>query len=65
VEHGDTAFLGLRSDICVERKNLKGIFRKLDLSWSHCRWIQVNQELWLEKKCYHLKEKKPLRMLRA
>jgi len=36
VEHGDTAFLGLRSDICVERKNLKGILRKLDLSWSHC-----------------------------
>ena len=49
VEHGDTAFLGLRSDICVERKNLKGIFRKLDLSWSHCRWIWVNQELWQEK----------------
>jgi hypothetical protein len=56
VEHGDTAFLGLRSDICVERKNLKGIFRKLDLSESR---------VMAGKKCYHLKEKKPLRMLRA
>jgi len=49
VEHGGTILLGLRSDICVERNKLKDIFRKLDLSWSHCRWIRMNQEVMTRK----------------
>ena len=33
VEHGDTAFLGPRSDICVERKNLKEVGFELVTLW--------------------------------
>ena len=62
VKHGSTIFLGSKSDIWEDHKNLQDIFTRLvlSLSYPHCNEIDYDLE-----KCYHLEKQKSWPMLLA
>ena len=62
---------GYKSNIYIECKNLKGIFRNLDLSWSHHRcnllsdWSKVTSTAKLEINRAHLGTRGTARLIKS